>query len=415
MPGNPRPNLRCLASLGALLAGCTLFAGITCAAEIRVTADLRINATDATPSFLRGGLGKLRSDAPFSANTSQIQFNATQHWGEAWRGELNVIASPDDVDGRPSLTEAFAEFRPYPHGGWRMRVKVGAFYAPISLENRAVGWESPYTASPSGINSWIGEEVRTVGAELQLDRLRVRIAEHDNEFGILLAAYGWNDFAGAYLAARGFRVQDRQTSLVGNVAAHGLKAYSLGPFHEADGRAGFYAGARWRLDQRLEVRAMRYDNRANPAIYLAAVDDFAWHTRFTAVGLRLEGRSGWTLISQWLQGDTEFAPDGTARRWVYDSAFVLLSQQINARHIVSLRYDDFNLHGVTAGTPPPNLDEGNAWTLAWFFQPAERWRIGAEVQRVDSFASKRRLLLGVDPTARESRLELSLRREFVFR
>ena len=59
------------------------------------------------------------------------------------------------------ITEAYLQFRPYPHAGYRLRVKAGAFYAPVSLENRASGWESPYTLSYSAINSWLATEVRT--------------------------------------------------------------------------------------------------------------------------------------------------------------------------------------------------------------------------------------------------------------
>ena len=44
-------------------------------------------------------------------------------------------------------------------------VKAGAFFPTISLENDDLGWTSPYTLTPSAINSWIGEELRTIGSE----------------------------------------------------------------------------------------------------------------------------------------------------------------------------------------------------------------------------------------------------------
>src|SRR6185437_6111030 len=43
--------------------------------------------------------------------------------------------------------------------------KAGAFFPTISLENDDLGWTSPYTLTPSAINSWIGEELRTIGSE----------------------------------------------------------------------------------------------------------------------------------------------------------------------------------------------------------------------------------------------------------
>src|SRR5262249_60757069 len=47
--------------------------------------------------------------------------------------------------------------------GWS--VKAGAFFPTISLENDDIGWTSPYTLTPSAINTWIGEELRTIGGE----------------------------------------------------------------------------------------------------------------------------------------------------------------------------------------------------------------------------------------------------------
>ena len=55
-------------------------------------------------------------------------------------------------------------------------VKAGAFFPAISLENDDLGWTSPYTLTPSAINSWIGEELRTIGSEgiLRYDTRQLR-------------------------------------------------------------------------------------------------------------------------------------------------------------------------------------------------------------------------------------------------
>ena len=54
------------------------------------------------------------------------------------------------------------------------------------------GWRSPYTLSFSAINTWVGEELRTIGAEYSLDWLG-RSHGHDFDFTLNAAAYGWND------------------------------------------------------------------------------------------------------------------------------------------------------------------------------------------------------------------------------
>ena len=72
-----------------------------------------------------------------------------------------------DHDNNPvDVTETYLDWRPFPAHGWRWRTKLGAFYPPISLENRAAGWSSPYSLTSSAINTWLGEEFRTIGAEV---------------------------------------------------------------------------------------------------------------------------------------------------------------------------------------------------------------------------------------------------------
>jgi hypothetical protein len=36
------------------------------------------------------------------------------------------------------VTEAYLEYRPYPIDGWRTRVRIGAYYPPVSLEDYGV-------------------------------------------------------------------------------------------------------------------------------------------------------------------------------------------------------------------------------------------------------------------------------------
>jgi hypothetical protein len=76
---------------------------------------------------------------------------------ETLRAQFSAIATTGDDEQNPvDITEAFIEWRPYPQSQWRWRAKLGAFYPPISLENRGVGWQSLYSLSPSAINTWVG-------------------------------------------------------------------------------------------------------------------------------------------------------------------------------------------------------------------------------------------------------------------
>ncbi len=163
------------------------------------------------------------------------------------------------------LTELYTEWRPIPASDWRSRLKVGAFYPAISLENRMQGWRSPYTLSFSAVNTWVGEELRTIGAEYNLDWLG-RSHGHDFDVTLTAAAYGWNDTAGTVLATRGWGLHDRQSTLFGRYANNGspLSERTLF-FDDLDKRAGYYVGATANYRGLLEMRALHYDNRSNLA------------------------------------------------------------------------------------------------------------------------------------------------------
>ena len=63
-------------------------------------------------------------------------------------------------------------------------------------------------------------------------------------------------------------MSDRQTTLFGRVGSS--KSSPLQPielFHEIDGRPGYYAGVEGRNFDRVVIRALHYDNRADPAAF----------------------------------------------------------------------------------------------------------------------------------------------------
>ena len=124
------------------------------------------------------------------------------------------------------------------------------------------GWRSPYTLSFSAINTWVGEELRTIGAEYSLDWLG-RSHGHDFDFTLSAAGYGWNDTAGTVLATRGWGLTDRQSTLFGRFANGGKPLPQRTLFYDdLDKRAGYYASAAANYRGLLELRALHYDNRA---------------------------------------------------------------------------------------------------------------------------------------------------------
>jgi hypothetical protein len=371
--------------------------------------DARVVSSTAEPSFMEGGLGTTR----FSSNDDGLQLGRarlalTQSLGDLWSAHVDASIY-DDKDRSPvGVTEAWLLLRPYPFAGYRFRLKAGAFYPPISLENRAPGWDSPYTLSYSAINSWLATEVRPLGLEGTLDWLGTRTG-HRFDLGVTGGVFGWSQGTGVVLTNNGFSLTDRQTPLFGRVGQPG--ADPLGgaePFLQFDHHAGIYGGIELRYLDRVVLRALRYDNRAEPASDEVTPANYSQWTRFNTAGGRIEGDHGWTGIVQWLDGATTTAADGLPgglSSWPFRSEFALLSKRFG-RHSISARYDRFTVDSVGAGGY--GAQDGHAWTAAWLYDVTSHWRLALEWLQVVSSSSSR-VDFGGPPLLTETQLQLSIR------
>ena len=378
------------------------------AADFALSLDLRAVSSDGRMSFLDNGQGKLRFDDDHQGiRLGRLRAAWTQPLGEVFSAHVEASTWDDDDKNPIDLTEAYLEYRPYPRAGFRTRVRLGAFYPPLSLESRAVGWETPYTITPSAISSWIGEEIRTVGLEGQVDWLGTRQG-HAFDLQFTAALFGWNDPAGTMLADHGFALHDRQTTLFGRVGAvepdPGEPKKEL--FHEIDGRPGYYVGAQARYLDRATLNVLHYDNRGDPTVEDEAIRDMAWKTRFDALALRIETGNGWTLLLQAMDGDTVIDPFRPLL-WEFDSQSVLLAKRWG-HHMLATRYDWFEVE-MLDDPLRPGSEEGEAWAVAWSYDTGEHWRVALEWLRVESDVARRVVLLGEPAFARESKLELSVR------
>jgi hypothetical protein len=396
------------AALLALLGGAAP-AGAAGDTGLDFSIDLRAVAVDAPDSFVYRGSGRLRFDAAHDGlrfGSARLGYRADL--GERVRVGVEAFAYGDGNFQALDLTEAWAELRPYPHGAWRSRLRAGAFYPPISLENRLRGWRTPYSLSPSAINTWIGEELRTIGAEYDLDWLGVP-SGHPLTLTLTGAVYGWNDPAGVVLARRGWGLHDRQTTLFGKVGERGGLLDQRRLFYEIDHRPGCYAGLAGNYRGQLELRVLRYDNRANPAVEAPTIPDYAWWTWFNSYGLRWQPDQHWTLIAQRLQGRTYAGDDTPVNAFTFGAAFGLLSYTRGAQRL-TLRYDRFMMQQLASSFGFYNHDRGYAWTAAWGYSFDRHWSLTAEALRIRG-ALAARVWLGVPPQQTEQQLQLALRYE----
>ncbi|HEY4449660.1 MAG TPA: hypothetical protein VGN03_13720 [Steroidobacteraceae bacterium] len=379
---------------------------ISRATDWELSLDTRLVSSDAYPSFMDGGLGTVRFGSDDSGiKLGRARLAVTQPLGQLFSAHLDASVFDDKDRSALGVTEAYLLFRPYPRAGYRLRMKAGGFYPPVSLENRSSGWESPYTLSYSAINSWLAVEVRTLGVEGTLDWLGTRTG-HAFDLGITGGVFGWNDRAGVMIASNGFVLTDRQTPLFGRLGQPGVQPLNgAEPFMEIDHRAGAYLGLEARYLDRAVLRVLRYDNRGDPSAPDTVSQVLAWQTRFTSAGLRIEAEHGWTAIVQWLGGDTTIAPPSLTLNWPFQSTFGLLSKRIG-RSTLSARYDRFAVQTNAPGVY--GAQDGHAWTAAYIFEADAHWRFTLEWLRVTS-SSENREEQGGPPLANETQWQLAIR------
>lgn len=412
----------------AMLAATALAGGDRQELRVELDADL-VAASTPLDSWTSGGLGKLR----FAENEAGLK---ASRLSVEYRGRITptlfataVADYTDDASAGLGITEAYIDWRPIPTSRTQQQIKLGAFYPPLSLENGEQGWRSPFTYSYSAIDTWLGEEIRPVGAEWSLRR-RLGFAGSVEELRAFAAVFYGGDPAGTLLFWRGWGLHDRQTRFndelpippmpvwdsTGSIVDY--RSQSVRPFEEIDHRPGAYAGIAWRYAKRALVQLLRYDNRADERAFRDG--QWGWHTEFSGLSAQvaLPGRLG--LLVQWLEGTTYWIvgarPDGTLSPTAvavddgFDAKYVMLTRVLLDRHRLSLRYDAF---GITREEAAPALrsDSGRAWTLAYRYAHDERLSGGIEWLAI---RSRRDLWSGfynvpAAATEREIRLQVTYR------
>ncbi len=340
-------------------------------------------------SWTEGFVGKLRYDdnndgLMFSRAFAEYEYQIT----DTFNAHAAVEAYDDDIGSTVDFTEAYVEWRPVPQSENRYRLKVGAFYPRISLENVAAGWSSPYTMSSSAINTWVAEELRTIGAELTWSR-RPAMLGGAHTISLQGAFFVGNDPTGSLLAWKGWSAHDRQSRFGDELPLPPLPQIQPGmmfeaqdpyvaPFREVDNEVGFYVNGEWQFGSRLRVRVMHYDNRAVPT----EIDDgqYAWTTKFEHIGAQYSLADGWDLLFQWMTGSTVMGPVVNGAHLVdveFDSKYLMLTKAYE-QHRFSMRYDKFDVTQNDDTDDDNNSEDGHIWTFAYFYDLSDQISFGAE-------------------------------------
>lgn len=374
--------------------------------------DARIASPSGETGWIDGGLGKARyGGGDVEARFGGAALQGIWHISPSWLAMADVQAQSDEHP-HLGLLDAWVRYRPVSTTPWRFSAKFGAFFPPVSLENDGVGWTSTWTLTPSAIDSWVGEELRTVGAQVDFEHRGAA-----GTFDIGGAVFGGNDPVGEIIAARGWSLSDATSTLGSHLREPDVYASAIGlsvptdypPFLEIDHKLGWYANASWKTEGIGELDVLRYDNRADPSRYADYEDRevFAWHTKFWSLGGKT--RIGdVVLIAQAMDGDTVIEPFGDLYLDTSFHAGYLLAGWDRGAWRPALRFDLFSLRQSPDPFAPRNREHGNALTFALNWRPREGLRLTGEVLRVDSTRDQR-VLEGLDPHQVDNVVQLSVR------
>lgn len=386
---------------------------------LMLSGDFRLSLANGEPSWVDAGFGKLR----FGSNASalpRITLGASKLvWQPklGWALAATVVGTVQERNRlEAGLSEAYLRFKPLSDGSLSFNARAGLMWPPVSLEHTGPDWAVRDTITPSAINSWIGEEVKVVGAEATVS---ARVG--GGKISASGALFDADDTAGALLTFRGWALHDL-TSLAWrkqplpplNPAIREYQPQYSHALKEIDGgflrRPGWYARAALQFTAPVQVEAIHYDNGSNPE----AADEYmewGWRTRFDNIGLTAELAPSTTLRAQAMQGRTRMGLVEDGRRWIdmrFRSAFLLVTQQLSEKTSFSARGEGFDTQNDGSEVGSADNEHG------WAFTAAAKHELGSgltglvEALHVNSHKSSR-ARAGLSPTQAQNQLQGSLR------
>ena len=319
-------------------------------------------AASASDALQWSGFALLRaSNATTAVPLDDDTFAAQLQIGVDWRpsmtlgAHVHLIARNDADHGkraRVGATEAYLEQNLH-RGDDRLHIMEGAFFLPTTRENVDALWESPYTITPSALNSWLGEEFRPIGVDAAYT------LRHSLTGGITV--FTGNDTFGALAAGRGWMMRDHWALLGEHLPVDGTYFSSVSA--ETDHRLGWSTRARWNTD-RFTVQLTHIDNRSDAEEH---GELYNWETRFDIAGADYT-LNDWTIAAESGWGPTiiRVGPEAYTTKLVAN--YLLVSRRLgNGR--ATLRGDAF-ISGPT---------HRHALTAAYFFSPPGKLRTGIEL------------------------------------
>jgi hypothetical protein len=358
------------------------FCLLTCVAPAVSAQDFKIlgylNAREiyvkAPPSWTHGSFGRFDVGAD-SGDDSAFRNTASAQIGAEWsptpwltaHAQVIARAEPSGTQGkRVGAVEAYADFHTE-----RWRLRAGEFFLPTSRENTDPLWTSPYTITFSALNTWMGQEVRPIGADLQFSPSFYAT--------VGATAFRGNDTMGTVPSARGWTFGNRLSVYDEDVAVPPPQGSvkPVGP--DLDGKWGFSERVRLQLPERAMLQVTHLDNRSELVNRRGQVP---WQTNFNHVGAQLGTTGPATLAAEWMSGETTVGFPGGTFTLDYTTIYLLGSYKMGQQRL-SARVERFATRNHARSNPDFSREHGHAVTIAWFHEPGDHARYGVEFVKVN--------------------------------
>jgi hypothetical protein len=385
---------------------------------VHALVDARLAVANGHESFTGGGFGKTRFHGTSSGGYKADGgfYEADLLWQPRFGNALTAnVSAAWQRDKGFDLLETYLNYLPTSSvGPVRLSGRVGLMWPEISLEHSTGGaWSTVNTITPSAINSWVGEEVKVIGAEATA---RASLGEQD--FSATLGVFGWNDTSGTLLSFRGWALQDIKATATGyfdlpprNKFLTLAQANKTQNTLEIDKRPGFYGRIDWHPPQPVGVAVFYYDNVGDPEAVTKALQ-WGWRTRFWNVGVNADVAPGTKILAQGMTGSTIMGFPVNGQAWVHTdfSSAYLLAVHDFGKVALTGRIEAFQTREHGSLMAPNNSEDGWAWTLA-ARAPINRYLTGfAEILNVDSRRGTRVTLGGLSsPTENQLVFQIALR------
>ena len=329
----------------------------------------------AQPSWTQGGFGRFDVGAANADDHRYVNIDVAQ-LGLDWSPATWLLLHADGlarkeqsgtVGRHAGILQAFVDLH---SERLKLRLRGGAFWLPTSRENVDPLWTSRYTITFSALNTWIGEEVRPVGADLQFSP--------SFYFSLGATAFRGNDTMGTQLSNRGWAFGNRLSVYGEKIAQPDGESPQLAIGTDLDHKNGYSERIRVSLPERAMLQVTHLDNRAE--IGSNYDGQTPWLTKFNIVGGEIGSTSPTTAAAEWMSGSTAVGFPGGTFTMNFDTAYLLVSQKSGPDRWTA-RVERFTTRSRKRTTNDLSREDGHAFTIAWLRESSPHVRSGVEYVR----------------------------------